>query len=120
MEKIETKSEFGMPEKPPKVTLECEDSTRIDVCVLYCTNFNNQGVFVYIRTPDISMDKFLEKASELETGFFPDSPKELRKRVRGIIPHIPINDEERKENKYYILQYELSAKDKVYETIRGL
>jgi len=115
-----TKVGFKEPENPLETAIDADDSTRVDVCVLDRTNSNHEGVVVYIRNPGVYIDDFLDRVKDLESGFFPESPKEVRNKIRDAITQIPFIDEERQRDRYYILQYGLSGKEEIYEAIRAL
>ena len=115
-----TKVGFKEPESPIKTAIDADDSTRVDVCVLDRTNSNHEGVVIYIRNPRVDIENFLDRVKDLESGFFPESPKEVRNKIRDTITQIPFIDEERQKDRYYVLQYGWSGKEEIYEAIRAL
>ena len=119
---METKTNPGFeePESPLTITLDYNDSTKMDFFIVRKERgYNYNGVCIYIMAPCIEISKFLEGVEGLESRFFPGrTPHEIKTGIREMICLRPAYEDEMEGGNYYTLRYHLFYKDKVYDCFK--
>jgi hypothetical protein len=117
---IKTEPYLQEPDHPVNVALANEESSKIEV-FLQKNRWNQRLVNVHIRYSSIdSLD--LDNPEELESKIIQEvNPNQLKRRFFSLVgERKPIEETEKIPYEYYVLTYDISAKDKIYEVVKGL